>query len=72
VSCYFEVPDYCDVFACEPKPGFQPQPAEAAICCNQGVCWPTTSGANDCELQDIVWCDSAVSNADGTVTCLDE
>lgn len=70
VSCYFEVPGYCDVFPCEM--GFQPPPAEAAICCNQGICWPTTSGANDCELLDIVWCDSVVSNADGTVTCLDD
>ena len=71
VSCYFEVPDYCDVFPCASEPGFQPQPIREPMCCHEGVCWPTSAGANDCELEDILWCQSGVSNPDGTVTCLD-
>lgn len=70
VDCYVEVPNYCDVFPC--GPGFQAQPLAEAMCCSQGICWPTSAGANDCELQDIYWCDSGVSNPDGTVTCLDD
>ncbi|PRQ05760.1 hypothetical protein ENSA5_00800 [Enhygromyxa salina] len=70
VSCFFEVPDYCDMFPC--APGFNSQPLEEAMCCNQGICWPTVTGSSDCEPQDIYWCSSGVSNADGTVTCLDD
>jgi hypothetical protein len=72
VSCYVEVPSYCDVFPCAPAPGFQAQPIDTAICCSQGICWHTVSGSADCEFDDIYWCGSGVSNADGTVTCLDD
>jgi hypothetical protein len=69
VSCYFEVPDYCDVFPC--APGFQSQPQSVTMCCSQGICWSTYPGANDCELDDIFWCQDGVTNEDGTATCLD-
>ncbi|WP_146662652.1 hypothetical protein [Enhygromyxa salina] len=70
VSCYFEVPDFCNVFPC--KPGFQAQPLAEFMCCYEGICWNTYPGANDCEVQDIYWCSSGVTNPDGTTTCLDE
>ncbi|PRP95032.1 hypothetical protein ENSA5_40300 [Enhygromyxa salina] len=69
VSCYFEVPDYCDVFPC--APGFQAQPQANHICCHEGICWSTFGDSNDCELQDIYWCYDGVTNEDGTVTCFD-
>src|SRR5690606_4386150 len=36
VSCYFEVPDYCDLFPCEP--GFSPFPQANHMCCHEGIC----------------------------------
>ena len=69
VSCYFEVPDYCDVFPC--APGFQTWPQAAGMCCNEGVCWNSDGSSNDCEMDDIYWCNDGVSNQDGTVTCFD-
>ena len=69
VSCYFEVPDYCEVFPC--VPGFGEWPQANAMCCYEGVCWNTDSASNDCEIQDIYWCNDGVSNQDGTVTCFD-
>jgi hypothetical protein len=69
VECYFEVPNYCDVHAC--MSSLTPPPQEIPICCSQGLCWESTS-AKDCELNDIYWCSSGVSNPDGTITCLDE
>jgi len=69
VSCYFEVPSYCDVFPC--APGYQTQPEGAFMCCNGGVCWTIYPSSGDCELDDIYWCDDGVSNEDGTVTCFD-
>ncbi|PRQ06050.1 hypothetical protein [Enhygromyxa salina] len=69
VSCYFEVPDFCEVFPC--KPGFQAQPQANFMCCYEGICWNTYTGSNDCEIQDIYWCNDGVTNQDGTVTCLD-
>lgn len=69
VSCYFEVPDYCDVFPC--APGFQTWPQEVGMCCYEGVCWTTWPSSNDCEPQDIYWCNDGVTNMDGTVTCFD-
>ena len=69
VACYFEVPEYCDVFPCQPT--VAPPPLNIPICCNQGVCWEHVF-PNDCEVNDIKWCSSGVSNSDGTITCLDE
>jgi hypothetical protein len=70
VSCYFEVPDYCDVFPC--APGFQTWPQANPMCCSEGVCWNTNVFGNDCEPQDIYWCSDGVTNSDGTVTCFDD
>jgi len=71
VSCYFEVPSYCELFACSQAPaGYQAMPEANGMCCNAGICW-TLWDANDCELQDIYWCYSGVTNEDGTVTCFD-
>jgi len=70
VTCFFEVPSYCDVFPCEPT--IQAQPQESLICCNAGICWNIYDDeANDCELDDIYWCNDGVTNSDGTVTCFD-
>jgi len=69
VACYFEVPEYCDLHPC--RSSITPPPLEIPLCCNEGVCWEHQTGANDCELQDLFWCAEGVSNADGTVTCLE-
>lgn len=72
VTCYFEVPSYCDVYPCEQAPPtVQTVPQSNGMCCNAGICW-TIWNASECELQDIYWCDDGVSNEDGTVTCFDE
>lgn len=70
VSCYFEVPAYCDVFPCAPS--FHTGPQAAFMCCYEGICWNTYPSSNDCEPQDISWCEDGVSNPDGTMTCFDE
>ena len=70
VACYFEVPDYCEVFPCS-EPGFQTLPQAFGMCCSQGICWHYVMGSGDCEVQDMFWCNDGVSNMDGTVTCLD-
>lgn len=69
VSCYFEVPSYCDVFPC--APGFQTWPQANGMCCYEGICWNTDSGSNDCEINDVYWCSDGVTNSDGTMTCFD-
>ena len=69
VSCFFEVPDFCEAFSC--PQGYQAPPLETYMCCNNGVCWTILSGSNGCELGDIYWCYSGVTNEDGTVTCFD-
>jgi hypothetical protein len=69
VSCYFEVPELCEVFPC--KPGFQSQPQANLMCCHGGICWNIDDDSNDCEIQDIYWCDDGVTNQDGTMTCFD-
>ncbi|PRP93141.1 hypothetical protein ENSA5_44800 [Enhygromyxa salina] len=69
VSCYFEVPDYCEMFSCPLS--FESLPLEEPMCCYEGVCWPHVLGSNDCELDDIYWCWSGQSNPDGTVSCFD-
>jgi hypothetical protein len=69
VSCYFEVPDYCDVFPC--APGFQTWPQANYMCCYGDICWNTSGTSNDCEPLDMYWCSDGISNADGTVTCFD-
>jgi hypothetical protein len=69
VSCYFEVPNYCDVFPC--APGFQTWPQANEMCCpDGGDCW-TVDDLTDCEIGDLYWCGDGVTNSDGTVTCFD-
>lgn len=70
VDCYFEIPSYCEVYPCATS--VTPPPLEMSLCCNEGVCWEHRTGNNDCELDDLYWCTSGMSNADGTITCLDE
>ena len=70
VTCYFEVPSYCEVFPCEP--GIQAPPLDNPMCCHGGICWNIFGDSYDCEIQDIYWCDDGVTNSDGTVTCFDE
>ena len=69
IACYFEVPDYCEVFPCDP--GYQTHPQSNEMCCHEGVCWPYKSGSGDCEIGDLYWCFDGVTNEDGTVTCFD-
>jgi hypothetical protein len=69
-ACYFEVPSYCDLFACDRS--YSPTPQEGTICCNQGICWEYQVGTNGCEIGDIYWCGDGITNPDGTVTCLDD
>jgi hypothetical protein len=69
VSCYFEVPAYCDVFPCAPS--FQTWPQANDMCCHDGECWTPNTELSDCEIEDIYWCDDGVTNQDGTVTCFD-
>lgn len=69
VTCYFEVPSYCDIYPC--APGYQTVPQENPMCCNAGICWNIWEGTYDCEVDDIYWCDDGVTNEDGTVTCFD-
>jgi hypothetical protein len=68
VSCYFEVPNYCDVVPCELEVGGGPQ--EAKICCEFGICTLYASG-DSCEAANIYHCNSYEDNGDGTVTCHD-
>lgn len=70
VSCYFEVPNYCDVYPC--SPGYGGWPQGNMMCCYEGICWNIWHGSNDCERSDIHWCNDGVTNNDGTVTCFDE
>ena len=70
VACYFEVPDYCDVFPCA-GPGYQAHPQAFSMCCINAICWPYVSGSGDCAPQDIYFCADGVCNEDGTVTCFD-
>ncbi len=67
VSCYFEVPDYCEVYTCELDIRLAPQ--EDTICCVFGVCTPY-SVAN-CDAANMYHCNSVKDNGDGTVDCLD-
>jgi hypothetical protein len=66
VSCYFEVPNYCDVFPCELEVGILPQ--EEPICCENGICTPFTLL---CDSANVYNCESVQNNGNGTVTCLD-
>jgi hypothetical protein len=73
VRCYFEVPDYCDVFDCEPSLEVQLDPQAYGMCCPEGgPCWPTAGGLNDCEVDDLIWCNNGCTNPDGTTTCFDD
>ncbi|KIG18203.1 hypothetical protein DB30_01707 [Enhygromyxa salina] len=67
VTCLFEVPSYCDDHSC--PAGFQPQPQSMVICCYAEGCFDSTDIY--C-YGDAYWCDSGVSNLDGTVTCFDQ
>jgi hypothetical protein len=67
VSCYFEVPNYCDVVPCELDVGGAPQAAK--ICCEFGICTLYASGT--CDAANVYTCTSVHDNGDGTVKCLD-
>ncbi|PRQ03629.1 hypothetical protein ENSA5_13840 [Enhygromyxa salina] len=72
VDCYFEVPDYCDVFECDsPAPGYQAPAQEGLLCCPYGICTPYKLGSGICETEDIYYCVSVANNGDGTVDCVD-
>lgn len=68
VSCYFEVPNYCDVVPCELEVGGGPQ--EATLCCEFGIC-TLYAGGGTCDAANVYHCNSYQDNGDGTVTCVD-
>lgn len=70
VDCYFEVPDYCDVHICPSM--VAPFPWESEICCQWGYCFEITPYSDPCHIDDIYSCGDLVSNADGSVTCVDD
>jgi len=76
VECYFEVPNYCDVFDCPSPaevPGYQePEQVQAELlCCIWGICTPYNEDIDDCPHGDIVQCIAPFTNEDGTVGCSD-
>lgn len=72
VDCYFEVPEYCAVHACGPKPpGYNQQPQADFICCEWGICTALVDGAGVCEEHNIYYCSSLASFPDGTLDCVD-
>lgn len=75
VSCYFEVPDYCDVHVClqaEELPEVQLTPETADyICCAYDVCMLYNYLLDDGCVGDIYFCMSLVSYGDDTVGCID-
>lgn len=74
VTCYFVVPDYCELFACdEDSPPLEVgmTPLEGVMCCHAGVCWNYWLGSGECELGDIYWCSDGATHEDGTVDCFD-
>jgi hypothetical protein len=68
-SCYFEVPNYCDVFPCELEINSPEQ--EETICCVNGICTPYIGSAGTCDEANVYQCESVKENPDGTVECLD-
>jgi hypothetical protein len=46
-------------------------PQTDGMCCHEGICWDSSPNSNDCEIEDVYWCDDGVTNQDGTVTCFD-
>ena len=75
VSCYWEVPYYCDVFACDDalEIGIGPQHG-GSLCCDEesGICEVLVPEQGNCPPENILYCNSIVTNEDGTVECLDE
>lgn len=68
LSCYFEVPNYCDISPCDAWIGIRPEPGY--VCCNSlGGCWPAYH--DECFMENIFWCDFGTSNNDGSMTCYD-
>lgn len=67
-SCYFEVPNYCELYPCGLDIGAAPQ--ENIICCEFGVCTPY-GGGGTCDAANVYHCNSVHDNGDGTVSCLD-
>lgn len=68
VTCYFDVPEFCDMFPCELS--ITPRPQANLMCCHGGECWSTDSLAGDCMIDDLYWCDDGVSTENG-VECFD-
>lgn len=68
LACVYEVPTYCDLYPCGATNIGAP-PMEHAICCYDVACYDHEGGL--CGGIEV-WCGKGVSNADGTVTCLDD
>ena len=69
ISCYFEVPNYCEVYTCDLDIGIGPQ--YGTICCENGICTPYIGSAGTCDAANVYQCESIHDNGDGTVECLD-
>lgn len=72
VSCYWEVPHYCDVYECDDQLEIDILPQNAKLCCPDGQpCTILVPEQGNCLPEDIFICDNVVSNGDGTVDCVD-
>lgn len=72
VDCFFEVPDYCETFECDPlPPGYSQQPEPGFICCSYGICTELVDGSGTCLEDDIYYCQSLACFPDGTLDCVD-
>ncbi|GEM_PF-2126855 len=75
VSCVVEVPTYCDTYGCTEEQSesggmsYAPTPAEDWILCCYG--WDNCYHTSGLCGGDLLYCYSAVSNQDGTTSCLD-
>jgi hypothetical protein len=68
LDCVYEVPSYCEVYACSGPTDLTAPPLEHAICCFSSGCYDHEGGP--CGGFEI-WCGYGITNEDGTVTCQD-
>ncbi len=65
--CVYEVPSYCEVYACGPA-DIDAGPLETTLCCYDVGCYDPEGGP--CGGEEI-FCYLGASNEDGTVTCFE-
>ena len=71
VTCYFYLPDTCDLGHCDPGPiEAQPIVDETLLCCQAGACYEVINMFSYC-AGDFSVCRYGETNEDGTTTCHD-